>query len=136
MLFHLKECRAIFGQSTDQGAFDRVYRNKEGTCETGYVGIKKAQEGYDDTVAARKFVDGNCTLFKLLRTIRPSSSSGALGVISVWLRRWSCLRVLMMKPTRRSMSRPRRLLASPVWLQVLTSRTKMRSLLSLLVTAR
>ena len=63
MLFGPKECRAIFGQSTDQGAFVRVCGNKEGTCKRGHVAIEKAREGYYDTVAARKFVDGKLHTF-------------------------------------------------------------------------
>ena len=64
MLFGSKECRAIFGQSTDQGAFVRVCGNKEGTCKRGHVAMEKAQEGYYDTVAARKFVDGKLHTFQ------------------------------------------------------------------------
>ena len=42
MFFGLKECRAIFGQATNQGAFARACGNKEGTCERGHVALDKA----------------------------------------------------------------------------------------------
>ena len=63
-LFGLKECRAIFGQSANQGAFVHVCGKKEGTCKRGHVGTKKAQEGYYNTVAARKFLDGKLHTFR------------------------------------------------------------------------
>jgi hypothetical protein len=46
MLFGLKECRAIFPQPTDQGAFVHVCGNKEGTCKSGHMVLEKAREGY------------------------------------------------------------------------------------------
>jgi hypothetical protein len=67
MLFDLKECRTIFGQATDQGAFVHVWGNKEGTCKRGHVALAKAQEGYYDTVAAQTFVDGRLHTFQSMQ---------------------------------------------------------------------
>jgi viroplasmin and RNaseH domain-containing protein len=64
MLFGLKECRAVFAQPTDQGAFMRVCGNKEGTCKRGHPALDKAQEGYYVTVASRKYVDGRLHTFQ------------------------------------------------------------------------
>ena len=67
MLFGIEEYSAIFGQSTNQGAFIRVCGNKEGTCKRGHAAIKKAQEGYYDTVAALKFVDVKLHTFQSMQ---------------------------------------------------------------------
>jgi hypothetical protein len=64
MFFGPKECRATFSQSTDQGTFVRVCGGKEGTCKRGHLAIPKAQEGYYETAASRKYVDGRLHTFQ------------------------------------------------------------------------
>ena len=64
MFFGPKECRRIFEQASDQNAFVRVCGRKEDACKRGHAVLQQAREGYYDTVASRKYVDGRLHTFQ------------------------------------------------------------------------
>jgi hypothetical protein len=64
MFFGPKECRRIFEQPSDRSAFVRVCGNKEEGCKRGHSVLTRAREGYYDTSASRKYVDGMLHTFQ------------------------------------------------------------------------
>jgi hypothetical protein len=64
MFFGPRECRRIFELSGDQGSFVRICGNKDESCKRGHSMLEQAREGYYDTVASRKYVDGKLHTFQ------------------------------------------------------------------------
>jgi len=75
MLFGLKECRAIFVQATDQGAFVRVCGNKEGTCKRGHPALNRPEKVIMILLLLESMWMESCTLSNPSRSTESNSSS-------------------------------------------------------------
>jgi hypothetical protein len=64
MFFGPKECLRIFEQPADRGTFVRVCGRSESTCKRNHSMLERAREGFYDTVASRKYVDGRLHTFQ------------------------------------------------------------------------
>lgn len=64
MYFGPKECLAIFEQPSDRSAFLRVCGREHTACKRNHAVLDRAKEGFYDTVAARKFLDGKLHTFQ------------------------------------------------------------------------
>lgn len=64
MFFGPKECLRIFEQASDRTEFIRVCGREESTCKRNHSALERAQEGFYDTVASRKYVDGRLHTFQ------------------------------------------------------------------------
>jgi hypothetical protein len=58
MFFGPKECRRIFEHPLDHNIVIHVCGNKEEVCKRGHAMLARAQEGYYDNDASRKYVNG------------------------------------------------------------------------------
>jgi hypothetical protein len=64
MYFGPKECLAIFKLPSDRNAFIRVCGREQGACTRNHAVLERAREGFYDTVASRKYVDGKLHTFQ------------------------------------------------------------------------
>jgi hypothetical protein len=64
MFFGPKECLGIFTLTSDKGAFDRVCGREISNCKRNHAVVERAEEGYYDTVASRRYVDGKLYTFQ------------------------------------------------------------------------